>query len=579
MPPPAAIAELPEARRPFSPAWQVHDLGRMDVVCSGCGAFHWMDEKLSSSHQNNIKFGMCCFSGKMDLPKLHEPPPELRQLLTGTDDAAKNFRKDICRYNNALAMTSLGCKMDNSVNQGAGPYVFKIHGKLTHKSGSLLPAPNGHPTYAQLYIYDPADALNYRMGHQANSSLHRETMQQLQDMLWHKHPGVQLYQQAHALTHNMDPDQDCNIALRFDKSCDRRCYNLPTAASHEVAVILPGSEDQPQGDRDIILRRKDGALMQIDQRHPSYVSLHYVLLFPTGQLGWHPRIEFKAGELVPDAEELEPNTGENNEGQVQPSKKRKYISQTEYFRYRLHPCFEKSNHIFIAGKLFQEYIVDAWALCEQARLLYIQTHQKELRTETYQGVVDALASDANATGNEIGQRTILPSSFIGGTCNMIQNCQDALAINHHFHGADPFITITANPNWPEVTWELLPGQSASDRPDLVVHVFHAKVTQLLNDLEKHGVMGRAVARVWTIEFQKCGLPHMHLILFLAPEHKLRTPEDIDSLISAEFPDEHEKPELYELVKKFMVHNPCGTQNPQSPCMDKNKCSKSFPKPF
>ena len=72
---------------------------------------------------------------------------------------------------------------------------------------------------------------------------------------------------------------------------------------------------------------------------------------------------------------------------------------------------------------------------------------------------------------------------------------------------------------------------------------------------------------------------MHLIVFLAPEHKLQTPEDIDSLISAAFPDEQEQPELYELVKKFMVHNPCDTQNPQSPCMDGNKCSKSFPKPF
>jgi hypothetical protein len=440
MPPPPAVAQLPEARKPFSPAWQVHDLGRMDVVCSGCGALHWFDEKLAKSRQNNPKFGMCCFSGKLDLPILHDLPPELHELFTGTDDVAKNFRKDIHRYNNALAMTSLGCKTDNSVNQGAGPYVFKIHGKLTHKSGSLLPAPNGHPTYAQLYIYDPADALNYRMGHQANNTLHRETMQQLQDMLWRKHPGVLLYKQAYQLTRNME---DCNIALRFDKSCDRRRYNLPTAASKEIAVILPGSEDQPQGDRDIILRKKDGSLMQIDQRHPFYVSLHYVLLFPTGQLGWHPRIEYKAGEMVPDAGELEPNDGENNEGQGQPSKKRKYITQTEYFSYRLHPRMGESNHIFRAGKLFQEYIVDAWALCEQARLLYVQTHQKELRADTYQGVVDALASDANATGNEIGQRTILPSSFIGGTRNMIQNCQDALAINRHFHGADLFITITA----------------------------------------------------------------------------------------------------------------------------------------
>ena len=142
----------------------------------------------------------------MDLPKLHEPPPELLLLLTGTDDIAKNFREDIRRYNNALAMTSLGCKTDNSVNQGEGPYVFKVHGKLTHKSGSLLPPRDGHPTYAQLYIYDPADALDYRMRHQANSTLHHETMQQLQDMLWHKHPGVQLYQQAHEQTHNMGPD-------------------------------------------------------------------------------------------------------------------------------------------------------------------------------------------------------------------------------------------------------------------------------------------------------------------------------------------------------------------------------------
>jgi len=62
-----------------------------------------------------------------------------------------------------------------------------------------------------------------------------------------------LYRQAHELTHNMGPDQDCNIALHFDKSCDQRHYNLPTAASNEIAVILPGSEDQPQGDRDIIL--------------------------------------------------------------------------------------------------------------------------------------------------------------------------------------------------------------------------------------------------------------------------------------------------------------------------------------
>ena len=172
----------------------------MNVVCSGCGALHWKDEKLAKSSWTNPSFGMCCFSGKVDLPKLHDPPPELLQLLSGTDNIAKHFRKHIRQYNNALAMTSLGCKTDNSLNHGQGPYVFKIQGRLTHQSGSLLPAPNAHPTYAQLYIYDPQEALDFRMGHQANGHLRRETMQKLQDMLWRKHPGVQLYQQAHELT-------------------------------------------------------------------------------------------------------------------------------------------------------------------------------------------------------------------------------------------------------------------------------------------------------------------------------------------------------------------------------------------
>ena len=81
---------------------------------------------------------------------------------------------------------------------------------------------------------------------------------------------------------------------------------------------------------------------------------------------------------MPDAEEIDLDAGENNEGQVQSSKKRKYISQMKYFRYHLRPHIHESPHIFMAGKVFQEYIVDAWALCEQGHLLYIQTHQSEL---------------------------------------------------------------------------------------------------------------------------------------------------------------------------------------------------------
>jgi hypothetical protein len=85
------------------------------------------------------------------------------------------------------------------------------------------------------------------------------------------------------------------------------------------------------------------------------------------------------------------------------------------------------------------------------------------------------------------------------------------------------------------------------------------------------------AYLYTIEFQKCGLPHAHIVVFLKPHARLRTPEHINSLMSSEFPDDN--PELLELIQKFMVHGLCGNQNPNAPCMVNGKCSKGFPKPF
>jgi hypothetical protein len=235
----------------------------------------------------------------------------------------------------------------------------------------------------------------------------------------------------------------------------------------------------------------------------------------------------------------------------------------------------------MAGKLLQEFIVDAWAITEQSRLTFIKLNQAKLCVYHRQGIADAISVDPTVGTADLGQRIILPSSFSGSTRNMIQNCQDALAINCYYHGADLFLTATANPNWPEIKAELLPGQKPSDQPDLIVRVFHAKMKEMLNDIHKKGVMGHTVARVWTIEFQKRGLPHMHMIIFFHPDDKLRTPEDVDSLISAEFPDEEKDPELFELVKSMMVHTPCGSENnnPNSPCIEKEKCTKNFPKLF
>ena len=58
-----------------------------------------------------------------------------------------------------------------------------------------------------------------------------------------------------------------------------------------------------------------------------------------------------------------------------------------------------------------------------------------------------------------------------------------------------------------------------------------------------------------------------------------SPDDIDKPISAQWPDPVTQPKLFATVKSCMIHGPCGTINPQAPCMDAGRCTKHYPNPF
>lgn len=72
------------------------NIGKMDKECKYCHALKFKNETV----------GMCCCSGKVDLPKLNPPPEPLKTLMKGETAESKLFLKKIRKFNQCFQMTS-----------------------------------------------------------------------------------------------------------------------------------------------------------------------------------------------------------------------------------------------------------------------------------------------------------------------------------------------------------------------------------------------------------------------------------------------------------------------------------------
>ena len=150
--------------------------------------------------------------------------------------------------------------------------------------------------------------------------------------------------------------------------------------------------------------------------------------------------------------------------------------------------------------MFNQYLVDMFCKFEGEQLLYLKLNQKDLRVESYEHLRDAMVNDKDL--HEVGKTTVLPSSHVGSPRYYQQKAQDALAYVSEFGKPDLFITMTCNPQWPEITRELYPGQKPHERHDIICRVFKQKLDKLKEFLLKTNVFGEQVAHIHTIEFQK-----------------------------------------------------------------------------
>ncbi|XP_022849873.1 uncharacterized protein LOC111371960 [Olea europaea var. sylvestris] len=179
-----------------------------------------------------------------------------------------------------------------------------------------------------------------------------------------------------------------------------------------------------------------------------------------------------------------------------------------------------------------------------------------------------------------GKRIILPSSFTVGPRDMNKRYMDGMALVQKFGKPDIFLTITCNPNWPELKDQLRYNDESQNRLDLLTRIFRAKLEELKIDIFKNKIFGSATAYIFVIEFEKRGLPHAHFLIILDHASKIIASKSIDKFVSAEIPDRQTYPHLYSVVVAHMIHGPCGILNPTNACMNRNKqCISHFPKDY
>ncbi|XP_035832728.1 uncharacterized protein LOC110875322 [Helianthus annuus] len=434
------------------------DHGDQCITCEVCNAKLWDAEKgRGRKEKGRICYFLCCGYGKVELPDYKDVVPSYKKLFTYKDKESKHFLHNIRRYNSMFAFTSMGGKVDPTVNRDSENQLVKA----------------------------------YRM---------------VRDC-FHENP-------------------DLNLKLRLIgiREKDGRTYNLPTCG--EVAALIVGDIANTINNRDIVIETQTGTLKRISELHPSYLALQYPILFPYGDDGY--RIDIPHRGVVDVINKKRPN-----------------CTMRELFAYRVQDRINQFSLILNSRRLFQQFLVDAYTMIESERLNYIRLQQKNLRSDSYESLCE-LRNKGQQDISKVGKRSFLPSSFTGGARYMMQNYLDAMAIY---------------------------------RPDILSRLFKIKLDSICKDFKERHLFGKVAAVVYTIEFQKRGLPHAHLCLFLENESKLPTVDHVDPFITAEIPDEDEDAKLYALVKDYMIHGPCGNANLSCPCMVDNKCSKGFPKKF
>ncbi|KAL6571906.1 hypothetical protein OROMI_012864 [Orobanche minor] len=443
----------------------------------------------------------CCLHGQISLA-LPRMPQRLWELYTSLESsAAVHFRRRCRTYNNTTAFSSLGIRYDETlVKSNKGIYTLRIQGAVYHFIRDLMPA-DGHGRQLQLYFYEPEHELENRLSQSGDLDVH--ILEDIIDLM-QLNPYAVFFRGLRELV-NLD---EYNIVLRADPSLDMRIFNLPTV--NQVAAIWNELTDAPaMQPHDIRVYAYSGKTHCVHYYYGCYDPLQYPLLFSHGESGWHTGIhrvslvsaatnarsrrQCKGQEIVFPRSHLSGESILATELENMTNNKWKHnnVSAREFYCFLFQSRAGDITNILRTGRLAQQYKIDCYVKIETQRLDYLRSEQTcaNIRTESLEGIIDSMACDGKLKGFDIGQRFVLPASYVGSPRDMCRRYLNALALVSEFGKPDFFITMTCNPNWPEIRAGLLPGEEAQNRSDLVARVFRGRHEEFKNEILKKKILG------------------------------------------------------------------------------------------
>ena len=309
----------------------IDSIGKMEHPCEHCGAIKF---------KNELPI-MCCGNGKIQLTPFPQPPEEIKKLWEEETPEAKLFRANSRTINNAICLSSI-CVRQKTFDKYSPSVIFE--GRLFHRMGSLLPEEGEKPRFAQVYILDPSQQSTQRIENMnISTKLSPREVTKMKDLLELVQRDVQqhnpyvkdIMQVLEIPEDQLEKGKIIISAKAKPKNAHSRVYNEQVNLN-ELSIVL---NEEAHEKHDFVINLRGGGQSIIHDLNPKAMPLHFTLLFLEGTHGWSTELKHA-----------------NN-----PNKR---VTAREWFCFHTHVRNTVSDYLFRAGRLFQEWILNAWITCE-----------------------------------------------------------------------------------------------------------------------------------------------------------------------------------------------------------------------